>query len=78
MSGCGTAGFPTTNAAGGTICWCCLTSEQDIAIDDISGLCLACQPCPYCGRTGTGCDDQRGPRGCDPLPQEPPARTTAG
>jgi hypothetical protein len=28
-----------------------------VAVDPASGLCLHCQPCPYCGMTGLGCWD---------------------
>lgn len=39
-----------------------------VAVDPISGLCLHCQPCSRCGRTGTGCvDDHGGMNYCDPV-----------
>jgi hypothetical protein len=46
------------------VCVCCGTSEEETEIDAASGLCLYCQPCPRCGRLGTGCDDTLGR--CDP------------
>lgn len=52
-------------------CVCCGVTEGDrdrdgVAVDPTSGLCLFCQPCPYCHRFGTDCDDERGDRGCVP------------
>lgn len=51
------------------VCVSCLTADGDVtrdgvAIDPDTGLCLHCQPCPRCGRMGTGCDDDA--RTCDP------------
>lgn len=47
-------------------CECCGTAAEEIAVDDSTGLCLYCQPCPWCGRQGTGCDDRFGSNACDP------------
>lgn len=45
-------------------CVCCGEADgveregvMGVEIDPSTGLCLYCQPCPACGRTGTGCDD---------------------
>lgn len=38
-------------------CVCCMSPETTAAVDPTTGLCLYCQPCPKCGRLGTGCDD---------------------
>jgi hypothetical protein len=63
---------PEVNTA--LTCTCCGTTEGvefegevGVPVDPASGLCLHCQPCPNCGRYGTGCDDERGARGCEPL-----------
>lgn len=51
--------------ANGLICECCGTPEFEVAVDELTTLCLYCQPCPYCGLMGTMCDSSRGSRGCD-------------
>lgn len=60
-------------ATGPLTCISCLWTEGverrnviGAAVDPHTMLCLHCQPCPYCGRTGSACDETRGPRGCVP------------
>lgn len=64
----------------GATCTCCGATDgverdgnEGVAVDEASGLCLYCQPCPHCGRTGMACDDARGPNACDPTenPEQP-------
>lgn len=38
-------------------CGCCGSSSLVIEVDVTSGLCLGCQACPTCGRSGTTCTD---------------------
>jgi len=42
-----------------TVCESCQipsTCEGGLEVDPDTGLCLACQPCPDCGRSDTDCD----------------------
>ena len=66
--------MPEPAAVTAPTCTCCgMTEGVEIAgvtgveVDPISGLCLFCAPCPYCGRLGTDCEDRLGSKGCDPL-----------
>lgn len=58
-----------------TTCTCCGQTDgvtehgvEGVAVDESSGLCLHCQPCPWCGRMGTGCQSEHGGIACDPNP----------
>lgn len=64
-----TARAVTHALKGAVICQCCGETEgvgDGVAVDEASGLCLYCQPCPWCGRQGTDCRPESGGRGCDP------------
>ena len=50
------------------VCCCCGTTSEETEVDaGYTDLCLFCQPCGFCGRQGTACDDTRGSLCCDPV-----------
>lgn len=47
------------------LCDCCSNPETETAIDEATMLCLHCQPCGFCGRSGTACNSAYWSSGCD-------------
>lgn len=52
------------------VCVSCGTTDTEVELADfptLGGLlCLYCQPCPRCGRLGTGCTDDEALGNCHP------------